>query len=78
MNLPSIYWRGRYCPLIEVNLTHNSNHVRVLAYVDTGTTYSVFQSDYCENQSLKDEKQSLSSFDTYFYQVQPISFYVSR
>ena len=52
MNLPYIYWRGRFCPLVEVILTHNSNHVRVLAYADTGATYSVFHSDYCEKLGI--------------------------
>ena len=52
MNLPYIYWRGRFCPLVEVSLTHRSNHVRVLAYADTGATYSVFHSDYCEKLGI--------------------------
>jgi hypothetical protein len=52
MNLPYTYWRGRYCPLIEVNLTYNSNYVHVLAYADTGATYSVFHSDYCEKLGI--------------------------
>ena len=52
MRFPYILWRGNYCPLIETELINNGNRIRTLAYVDTGATYSVFHSDFCEELGL--------------------------
>ena len=55
MKFPYIYWRGRYRPLIEIELinkTNNAKRIRTLAYADTGATYSVFHSDFCEELGI--------------------------
>jgi predicted aspartyl protease len=52
MKFPYVHWRGRYCPLIEVELIHQDKTIRALAYADTGATYSVFHSEYCEELGI--------------------------
>jgi predicted aspartyl protease len=52
IKLPYLFWRGKYCPIIEVKVINKDKEVRTLAYVDTGATYSVFHSDFCEELGL--------------------------
>jgi len=52
IKLPYLLWRGRFCPIIEVELSYKTNKVRTLAYADTGATYSVFHSDFGEELGL--------------------------
>ena len=52
MKIPYVSWRGRYCPLVEVQIINNNKVVRTLAYLDTGATYSVFHSDFAEELGL--------------------------
>jgi len=52
IKLPYLLWREKYCPLIEVKVTKKDKEIRTLAYVDTGATYSVFHSDFCEELGL--------------------------
>ncbi|MEW5936355.1 MAG: retropepsin-like aspartic protease [Candidatus Thermoplasmatota archaeon] len=47
-----LLWRGKYCPIIEVEVNNKDKRIRTLAYVDTGATYSVFHSDFCEELGL--------------------------
>ena len=50
--LPYRRWRGKYCPIIEVEITNKNKKIRTMAYADTGATYSVFHSDFCEELGL--------------------------
>lgn len=50
---PYVYWRGKYCPLIEVEVINNDNRIRTLTYVDTGATYSIFHADFCEELDIE-------------------------
>ncbi len=52
IKLPYLLWRGKYSPIIEVEVINRDKEVRTLAYVDTGATYSVFHSDFCEELGL--------------------------
>lgn len=52
IKLPYLLWRGKYCPIIEVEVISKDREVRTLGYVDTGATYSVFHSDFCEELGL--------------------------
>ncbi len=52
IKLPYLLWRGKYSPIIEVEVINWDKEVRTLAYVDTGATYSVFHSDFCEELGL--------------------------
>ena len=56
IKLPYLLWRGRYCPIIEVELSYKANKVRTLAYADTGATYSVFHSDFAEELGIDIQK----------------------
>jgi hypothetical protein len=56
IRLPYHPWRGRHCPVVEVTLSHDNKRARTLAYVDTGATYSVFHSDFCEALGLELKK----------------------
>jgi len=47
-----LLWKGKHCPIVEVELIHGNDEIRTLAYADTGATYSVFHSDYCEELGL--------------------------
>ena len=53
MKLPYLLWKGRPCPIVEVEISGNGRKIRTLAYVDTGATYSVFHSDFCEELGLE-------------------------
>jgi hypothetical protein len=48
IKLPYLLWKGNYCPIIEVEVIKGDKQIRTIAYVDTGATYSVFHSDFCE------------------------------
>ncbi len=52
IEIPYIPWRGRYCPLVEVQIINQDKTVRTLAYLDTGATYSVFHADFAEELGL--------------------------
>ena len=52
MKLPYLLWKGKHSPIVEVELFNGGERIRTLAYVDTGATYSVFHSDYCEELGL--------------------------
>lgn len=52
IKIPYLFWRGNHSPIIEVEITHKNKEIRTLAYVDTGATYSVFHSDFCEELGL--------------------------
>lgn len=52
IKLPYVLWKGKYCPIIEVEVISKDREVHTLAYVDTGATYSVFHSDFCEELGL--------------------------
>lgn len=52
IRLPYMRWRGKYCPIVEVEMRNNDKELRTLAYVDTGATYSVFHSDFCDELDL--------------------------
>lgn len=53
MKLPYLLWKGKHCPIIEVEVSDKDRKIRTLAYVDTGATYSVFHSDFCEELGLR-------------------------
>lgn len=53
IKFPYLLWRGRYCPIIEVELQNKNRRVRTPAYLDTGATYSVFHSDFCEELGIE-------------------------
>lgn len=53
MRLPYLPWKGTLNPIIEVEIRHKANIVRTLAYADTGATFSVFNSDFCEELGLE-------------------------
>jgi predicted aspartyl protease len=46
-------WRGRASPLVTTKLSVNDKSVTTLAYVDTGATYSVYNSDFCDRLGLE-------------------------
>ena len=52
MKIPYVPWRGRYSPLVEVEIMNKDKVVRTLAYLDTGATYSVFHADFAEELGL--------------------------
>ena len=52
IKIPYSPWRGRFCPLVEVQIIHKDRTVRTLAYIDTGATYSVFHSDFADELGL--------------------------
>ncbi|RLF48285.1 MAG: hypothetical protein DRN20_04865 [Thermoplasmata archaeon] len=52
IKIPYVSWRGRYCPLVEVQIINQDKIVRTLAYLDTGATYSVFHADFAEELGL--------------------------
>lgn len=52
IKLPYIFWKGRYCPIIEVEVINKNKEIRTLVFVDTWATYSVFHSDFCEELGL--------------------------
>jgi predicted aspartyl protease len=49
-------WRGRASPLVTTRLSMGDKAVSTLAYLDTGATYSVFNSDFCERLGLDLQK----------------------
>ena len=53
IKLPYLLWKGQYCPIIEIEVVNKEKRVRTLAYADTGATYSVLHSDFCEELGLK-------------------------
>ena len=52
MRIPYISWRGRYSPLVEVQIVNNNRAIRTLAYLDTGATYSIFHADFADQLGL--------------------------
>ncbi len=50
--IPYIEWRGRASPLVTTKLSINDKSVITLAYLDTGATYFVYNSDFCERLGL--------------------------
>ena len=52
IKLPYLFWRGNYCPIIEIEVINEDKQIRTIAYVDTGATYSVFHSDFGEELGL--------------------------
>ena len=50
--IPYMAWRGRASPLVTTRLSTGKKAVSTLAYLDTGATYSVFNSDFCERLGL--------------------------
>jgi len=52
IKLPYLYWKGNYCPIIELEVINGDKQIHTIAYVDTGATYSVFHSDFCEELGL--------------------------
>ncbi len=50
--IPYMVWRGRASPLVTTKLSVNDKSVTTLAYVDTGATYSVYNSDFCDRLGL--------------------------
>ena len=50
--LPYLKWRGRHSPLVKIKISNNNKSITTLAYLDTGSTYSVFNSDFCERLEL--------------------------
>jgi predicted aspartyl protease len=49
-------WRGRASPLVTTKLSVNDKSITTLAYVDTGATYSVYNSDFCDRLGLELQK----------------------
>lgn len=35
IKLPYIFWKGRYCPIIEVEVINKNKEIRTLVFVDT-------------------------------------------
>jgi len=50
--IPYLVWRGRASPLVTTKLSVKDKSVTTLAYVDTGATYSVYNSDFCDRLGL--------------------------
>ena len=64
--IPYMVWRGRASPLVTTKLSINDKSVTTLAYVDTGATYSVYNSDFCERlglELLKGERMDITVVD---------------
>jgi predicted aspartyl protease len=56
IQIPYMVWRGKASPLVTTKLSVNDNSVTTLAYVDTGATYSVYNSDFCDRLGLNLQK----------------------
>jgi hypothetical protein len=48
MQIPYMVCRGRASPLVTTKLSVDDKSITTLAYVNTGATHSVYNSDFCD------------------------------
>lgn len=55
VSIPYLNWRGRKAPILKVVLERGERQVSVIAYADTGATYSVFAAGFGRRLGLEVE-----------------------